>query len=303
MKILQNIGISRRLDLLVTGTLLVLGLVSLAMVFQARTNLMEQKEIKTQHVVETAYGVIEHFGTLAQEGKLSVAEAQEIAKTTISSMRYDEVEYFFINDLHPYMVMHPIKPELDGQDLTELADPAGSLVFVMAAEAAKSGGGFVKYFWPKPGFEEPVAKTTYAMQYEPWGWVIGSGVYTDDVEAAFWAYGRVVLLVIAGVMVGIWFAARMIARGIRRPVANAVELARSIAQGKLDNDLDVGRGDEVGQLMSALSDMQDELRERSEKDQLMIAESTRLKRALDNVDACVMVADANHEVIYINDAL
>jgi methyl-accepting chemotaxis protein len=101
-------------------------------------------------------------------------------------MRYDKVEYFWINDLDDLMVMHPIKPEMNGKKLDKLKDKNGKLLFLeFNTMVTKNGAGFVDYLWPKPGAEEGVPKISYVMGFKPWGWVIGSGIYIDDVEAKF----------------------------------------------------------------------------------------------------------------------
>ncbi|MGZ3775131.1 MAG: methyl-accepting chemotaxis protein, partial [Bdellovibrio sp.] len=92
-------------------------------------------------------------------------------------------EYFWINTLDLKMVMHPTKPELNGKDLSEMKDPTGKKIFVEMVNAAKaSGEGYVNYLWPKPGNEKPQPKTSYVKLFAPWGWILGNGVYADDVQ-------------------------------------------------------------------------------------------------------------------------
>ena len=81
-----------------------------------------------------------------------------------------------------HMLMHPIRPELDGKDLSGTTDPTGKHLFVSFVDTVKKDGqGFVEYLWPKPGHDQPVAKVSYVKGYAPWGWVVGSGVYVDAV--------------------------------------------------------------------------------------------------------------------------
>jgi methyl-accepting chemotaxis protein len=81
------------------------------------------------------------------------------------------------------MVMHAIKAEMDGQNLSDYKDPDGKGLFVEMVEVCKSSGaGYVDYLWPKPGFSKPVQKTSYVKLLPEWGWIIGSGIYLDDVE-------------------------------------------------------------------------------------------------------------------------
>jgi methyl-accepting chemotaxis protein len=99
-------------------------------------------------------------------------------------MRYAGNEYFWVNDMHPRMVMHPIKAELEGKDLSGVKDPSGQNLFVTFVNVVKQQGeGFVAYGWPKPGSEDPVQKVSYVKGFAPWGWIVGSGVYIDTVNA------------------------------------------------------------------------------------------------------------------------
>ena len=139
---------------------------------------------RVKNVVDVAYDTIE---ALYQENRdLPEYQVKQMVLQTIKRMRYgkDKKGYFWINDLHPRMVMHPIKPSLDGKDLSKFKDPAGKYLFVEFVKVCKANGeGFVEYMWPKPGETKPVPKMSYVRLFKPWGWIIGSGAYVSDVEA------------------------------------------------------------------------------------------------------------------------
>lgn len=84
-----------------------------------KNNLLEDRKIKTRHVVETAYSILSHYNNQFKAGIITKEVAQQLAKDTIKSLRYEDKDYFWINDMHPNMIMHPIKPALDGKDLTK----------------------------------------------------------------------------------------------------------------------------------------------------------------------------------------
>ncbi len=130
--------------------------------------------------VDQAYVVIE---TCAEDDSLGDQQArQQAALELVKKLRYGSKgeDYCWINDSRPWMVMHPIKPEMDGQDLTDFSDPNGKHLFVdMANVCEADGSGFVTYYWPMPGQDQPVPKISYVRLYEPWGWIVGSGVYLD----------------------------------------------------------------------------------------------------------------------------
>jgi methyl-accepting chemotaxis protein len=147
--------------------------------------MLSEKMQKTKNLVEVPYSVIEGQYQLETAGKITRIEAQRAAIAAIRTMRYEGNNYFWINDEHPTMIMHPMKPELNGTDLTFLKDPSGKAVFVEFVKAAQApDGGYVYYLWPKPGKERPVAKLSFVKRFAPWNWVIGTGIYIDDVDSA-----------------------------------------------------------------------------------------------------------------------
>ena len=123
---------------------------------------------------------------VSKENGLSLEEKQKKAAGLIKALRYgpENKDYFWINDLHPTMVMHPYKPEMDGQDLTDNKDPNGKHLFIEFARVAKEKGeGFVDYLWPKYGADKPQPKLSFVALFKEWGWVVGTGLYIDDIDA------------------------------------------------------------------------------------------------------------------------
>ncbi|MBA4254472.1 MAG: chemotaxis protein [Polaromonas sp.] len=150
---------------------------------QTQQALQDRKNATRQHV-EVAHSVLVWAHGLEASGKVSRDEAQDMAKQAVAQMRYDQQEYFWINDMAPKVVMHPINAALNGQDASGIKDPNGFALFQgFVDEVRRNRQGFVPYMWPKPGSPEPVAKLSYVMGFEPWGWVVGSGIYIDDLQA------------------------------------------------------------------------------------------------------------------------
>jgi methyl-accepting chemotaxis protein len=118
--------------------------------------------------VEAAHGVLVALQARERSGELSREQAQQLARETVAGMRYGGNEYFWINDMHPRVVMHPIKPELDGQDVSGTKDPNGKALFVAFVETVRrDGAGFVEYQWPRPGSSQPVDKLSYVKGLSP----------------------------------------------------------------------------------------------------------------------------------------
>ncbi|MDH0301826.1 MULTISPECIES: methyl-accepting chemotaxis protein [unclassified Pseudomonas] len=251
MKTLRSMSISRRLWLILLVAVAMLLVLGLLMLRQLHGDLYQAKAEKTRHVVQTAAGVLAYYQGLEAAGTLTREAAQQQALQVVRELRYDQSDYFWINDLQPKMVMHPANPKLDGQDLSAIRDPDGFAVFnEMVALARSQGAGPVDYRWPKPGASEPVAKTSYIQLFKPWGWIIGSGVYIDDVQAEFARQLRDASLVGLGIALVMALLVLLIARSIARPLQEAVQAMGNIASGESDltRRLDTHGRDEITHL-------------------------------------------------------
>ena len=229
--------------------------------FEFKNRMVNDREQELRHLVEAVVGIADRFHGLAAAGALSEADAQQTALAVIKALRYEKQEYFWINDMAVRMVMHPIKPELDGQDLHDSKDPTGKPLFIEFVETVKrQGAGFVSYQWPKPGADKPVPKLSYVQGFQPWGWVIGTGVYIDDINQEFWrdalrmGGSTLVLLIVLGVG-GLW-----IATSIVNPLNHAVDTAERVARGDLNGELVVTGRDEVARVLTAMQTMVEQLR-------------------------------------------
>ncbi|WP_420476258.1 methyl-accepting chemotaxis protein [Noviherbaspirillum sp. ST9] len=260
---LQSMSIARKLGMLTVSA--VLGIIVLAALFlySERSLILDERKTSVRQSVETAHGLLAHYEQLASKGVLGQEEAKRQAMQAVKALRYGGNEYFWINDMHPKMVMHPIKPELDGKDLSENKDPTGKRLFVEFVDTVKaSGAGYVFYLWPMPGKDQPVQKVSYVKSFAPWGWVIGSGVYVDTVDAAVIARVQkfsVGTLVLATVLAAICL---LIARGLLRQLGGepeyAAEVTRRIEQGDLTVDIVLKQGDN-NSLLHAIKGMRDSI--------------------------------------------
>ena len=220
----RNMKLSSRILLLGVAIILSAAVVFGWFVMKVRTDMYEARYTKTKHVVEAAWGVVEYYAKTAKAGTLPLADAQAKAVGILKGLRYDKDEYFWVNDLEPRMVMHPIKEELNGKNLADNKDPNGKALFVVMAETCKKeGAGFVDYDWPKPGFSKPVPKISYVKLAPEWGWVIGSGIYLDDVQAEISKLiYRIVAVFAVITLLGLSLAYAM-AKSIARPITRVVQ--------------------------------------------------------------------------------
>lgn len=224
-------------------------------------SLMAEKRVATQSVVETAYGIIDYWGEQASSGAVSEEEAKKNAMLGIKNIRYKGNEYFWINDMNHIVIMHAVKPSLDGKDLSGLKDENDVYIFREMVKVSKQAGqGFVNYYWPKPGSEEAVPKISFVKLYKPWGWIVGSGIYVDDVEAQVSSLRWNVLIPTLLCIVLIVGVVMYVVRGMVLPLQEAVDISNLMAKGDLSRDITVRSKDEVGQLSQAMANMVKELR-------------------------------------------
>ena len=219
-------------------TIAALATLFFILLLNEKSQMLEDRQAKVRNLVEVAHATVAHFEKSARDGHISMDEAKLRAAAAIRNMRYDKVEYFWINDLQDMMVMHPIKPDLEGKKLDQLKDKNGKLLFLEFNKVVNSkGAGFVEYHWPKPGSEEGVPKTSYVMGFAPWGWVIGSGIYVDDVDAKFRA--DAVKLGVWGLLIGGFIAISllMLSRNIIKTLGGDPSVASAITQRIAGGDL------------------------------------------------------------------
>ena len=240
MQFLTRFTVARRLAVAVFLSALGLLVVVIALMSSERSLLLQERSQNLRDMVRTATGIAAHYHRLVQTEGLSVELAQERALLAIGALRYGDGndEYFWVNDMHTHMVMHPIKPELNGKDLQGHTDPNGKYLFREFVSTVRTQGqGFVDYLWPKPGLEQPVPKISYVQGFGPWGWVVGSGVYIDDVESLFFQRLLQALLLGGGFTLllasTIWLITRSILRQLGDEPQQLNALVHQIAQGNL----------------------------------------------------------------------
>ncbi len=272
MKSLANLKVSSRQLLLALVSVAVFVAVVWEAVGSFRQVLHEERGLMTRHVVESAHGVLQRYHARERAGELSREAAQRAAMATIAELRYGGNEYFWINDMHPRMVMHPIRPDLNGQDLRENRDPSGKRLFMAFVDTVRaSGAGYVDYLWPKPGATQPQPKISYVKGFEPWGWVIGSGVYVDDLDATLWRHSSHILL-LGGLgltlLLGLsWAVGRSILGQLGGEPAYLQRIAGHIAERDLTSHVKVADGDTrsitfaVEQMQTRLADVIRHIRE------------------------------------------
>jgi methyl-accepting chemotaxis protein len=218
------------------------------------SSLIQQKQIELRHLGELALGIIKEEHAAAQKGEVPAADAQKRAMARVAALRYGNNDYFWINDMHPKMVMHPIRAEMNGNDLSTYKDPNGKLLFVDFVDTVKkSGSGFVPYEWPKPGFDKPQPKLSFVVGFAPWNWVVGTGVYIDDLNAQTWVSTQRSLIIAGLILLFTLAVSILVARRITGPLQRITVTMNELASGNLAVEVPgIGRGDEVGEMAKAV---------------------------------------------------
>ncbi|PKU21627.1 hypothetical protein CWS72_25810 [Telmatospirillum siberiense] len=214
---------------------------------------------KTTNLAEVARSTALTFHEMATRGEIDDASAQSLAKSAIRGMRYDEGEYYFIYDGQGNELVHGTKPEREGKNFINEVDAKGYAYIPDMIRLARTGGGHIFYWFPKPGSETPLRKVSSVIGVEPWGWMISTGVYLDDIDAQFWGALRDFALIGGFSIVFVSIIAFLISQSIAKPVRALAAVTARIGSGQYDVDVPATeRTDEIGVLAGAIRVLRDE---------------------------------------------
>lgn len=228
---------------------------------QEKQTLLESRKNEIKHLVENASSLISSF--YERRDILGEDEAKKQALNSIRHLRYDNGNgYFWINDYSARMIMHPIKPALNGKDLSDFEDPKGNRLFTDAVKVVNSSeSGYVNYYWAKPGKDEPVEKSSYVQGFKPWKLIVGTGIYIDDIDELFWQKSRTSIFLLIITLVVVLIIARIMTRDIVVPLTEIVSIMKLAANGDFKQELkSTNRQDELGDLSQSFIGMQNSFR-------------------------------------------
>jgi methyl-accepting chemotaxis protein len=235
--------------------------VSLLAAYFIRDGMLNAKIDNTRSQVEIARSVAQTFHDRAMAGEFDEATARDLARAVIRNMRYGEGDYFFVYDRQGVSVVHGPAPEREGKSFLDTKDGDGKTYIRDMIALVENGGGHLFYSFAKPGVGGVAAKVSSVLGYAPWGWMIGTGVYIDDVDAAFWRgmgkFSGAGLLVLAAASA----MALLLARAIVRPLRLLAAVTSRIGGGDYAVEVPAAeRADEIGSLAKAISLLRDEAR-------------------------------------------
>ena len=206
-KTIRNLSIktSRRIVLPALLTILLYVLtIFFILLPQLEESFLSRKQEMIRELTETVWSLLETYHEREVSGELSHAEAQKRAILRIQNLRYgpEKKDYFWINDMTPRMIMHPYRTDLNGQDVSDFQDSNGKRLFNEFVQVVREqGAGFVAYMWQWKDDPVKIApKMSYIKGFEPWGWVVGTGIYIDDVHAEITAIRNKLTVISMGIL-------------------------------------------------------------------------------------------------------
>jgi methyl-accepting chemotaxis protein len=264
----KNVSIQKKI--LVIGGSVIAGFVAV-MVFYVvpviERSIYDLKKEKIKDMVDATVTTIEGMHRERGAGAEAEERFRKNAIEYVRKIRYGPAgkDYLWINDFHPRMVMHPLRSDLDGQDVTDYKDPTGHRLFVAMVETCRSdGAGYVSYVWQYGEDKNRLEpKISYVRQIPGTGWIVGTGVYEIDIRTEIAGRLRTLRIELAAVFAAItgvmFLLVYLVSRGIRNAIARCVDFADKLAAGNLAERIDLVQHDEIGVLASRLNASADNL--------------------------------------------
>jgi len=295
------------------GCILGLFLVAVFFVFLPyyEQDMLKARRNSLADSVDMSYALVVEYEARIQKGEFTPEEGRKRAAARLRTMRYGNNEYFWVNDTTkptPIMIMHPTSPGLEGKTLDDPKfgkatgywlgrmgeagqgqyDGGTKNLFAAFGEVCeKAGEGFVSYVWPKPlagggATKEIYPKISYVRLYKPWGWIVGTGLYVDDIHAKVVTLRLWLAGIMAGLVVALSVLVFLIVRMISRPIAKLSQMAGHIAGGDLNARTDEAFFGEMGTLQGAMEKMVIALRDKigeAEKSTRLAEDEANVARA------------------------
>jgi len=235
--ILNKISIKNKINILIVFIALTIFIISSVInIYQVTEASLRMRQNEVSAVTEIALSLIKEYKQRADKGELSEAEAQSRAIKRINTINFDGKNYVWINNYNNIFLAHP---KMQGQDASTLKDKDGLKIIVEATKIAKEKeSGSFKYYWTKPGVnpDKVFKKITYIRSFPEWNWVIGAGIYENDVFkelASTLITNSIVNLIF--IFIIIFIANLTISKSITDPIENFTKISQKLAE----NDLTV----------------------------------------------------------------
>jgi methyl-accepting chemotaxis protein len=254
-------SVAGRMKLLVGISLIGLVAMWLTALYILKDSMLDDRKEQTRRIVETGMGILDHYQKLAAAGTLKVEDAQRAAKDALRNVRYGQNDYFFIFTTGHVYVINPAKPEVEGQNKADMQDANGKYLVRALVTTAQQGGGFVDYAFPRAGQNQPEPKISYAALFTPWNWVLGTGIYVDDVETAYRKIALLLGAISLAILLGIGILGVQTTRSITHQLGGDPAVAQAAMREMAGGNLVVEVGNPPpDSLLGSLSTMEGALR-------------------------------------------
>jgi len=254
---------SRSLTGKVFGTAMIpvvlfLALIAAYMLPKVHQLLLDSKKEGLRHVVEGAHSQVAFLAGEAKAGRLTESEAQQRAKDIVNALRFEGTNYVFIHGpSHTILVLPPAR-QLENKPSDQLPPATLKIIQALRLASAAPEGGFYDYPFAKPGKEGLFPKSAYAKRIADWDWVVGGGVYLDDIDEET----RVITMTLLGGALAVAVLVAVISsRRSRRMVQPLRQLVQGLRESDLSKRIDVDTGDEIGEAADAFNTYNGHMRE------------------------------------------
>ena len=290
-----HVKLAHKLAAVMALVVLAMGALSGLSFLDTRASALEDRALMTKRLTEVAQSLLAHYETLATAGRMPLPEAQKAALAAISALRFGQEDYFFVLDTEGRLVANAFNAKNVGKTVLEQTDVSGGKRYFaeMVEVAARQGSGFVAYLKPRPGGAEPVEKIASVQLFKPWGWIVATGLYLDDVHAAVRARALTNALWAAGLALPVLILLTLIGRSLSRPIVRLTTVMRGLADGDLSAEVpDPERRDEVGAMARAVQVFKDALIAKRAAEAAAEAENAAKMRRAQVLDAITARFDA-----------
>mgnify|MGYP001394872353 CR=1 FL=1 len=252
-------------DIPISGKILIFTLISILPFFLIITlyiipefvgKVKDTKKEIIKNTINVAYSVLKTYNQKVENGQLPLEEAQKLAADEVNKLRYHGNEYFFAYDMNGVIKILGSDPSILGKNRWNYEDKKGFRFIQEFIKIGKEKGeGFITYYYPKLGGTEPLPKEAFVKLFEPWGWIIGTGLYTDDIESEIQSYELrlyivLIITIILILAIGFWLS-----RKITNPLRQITQLATDISNGNFTSDFTLKQEDEIGKLAMAFNSL------------------------------------------------
>lgn len=287
-----RLGIGARVYAIVGMALIMSAVLMASVTNMTRKSFIEIYEGNLRDIVETSVGSLKALQNKVELGSITLEEAQAEARKVISEARYDGTNYFFAFDYDGVITAHGARQDLIGTNQLGFTDPEGKKPYVMAMEAARAGGGIFRYKFTRAAADDAqlYEKFSYALPFDAWGWVIGTGMYADDVEAELAPVMNRALMITGFGLLLLSAAGWLIGRSVTGPINRLNDRMRALTDGDVASDIPFASAkNEIGEMARSVEIFQAGLVEKAK----MEAEVS--KRHEEEVAAAAKAAQVDRE--------